>query len=411
MRPLKALAGAGLALSLAANAAANCTGSLVTELGTVFDVTDTRVSARTRTDIKRHPASEGGVRYLRFQLTRAGSAPADWRVHLREPGTGRVLQRFGPDDLREGQPVWSDRLTMHEILMTFTPIGPEDADSGDVTVAATSYFAMPVAGEFHFYSAVDPDNPAWGDLRDAAPSDRFRRLGDSVGILISRAAGKASTCTGTMVGEGLFLTNWHCGALALGGTLLEDDYWDQQAVCEDLLIDFSWDDDAISDDFRCVEVVAQDKPLDYALLAVESVDGASSVQPLRILPEPLPRFAPVHLIHHPRAMSKKISRGCRMVSSESTPGWVGVHDDSEVLHRCDTEGGSSGAPLLDDDGNFRALHHLGFDLDPETCAPVDGLRGNHNKAVWMHAIVADLIHSDVVLTESGYLSRAWPESE
>ncbi|MTI03210.1 serine protease [Roseibium sp. RKSG952] len=392
-------------------AGAECSGSLITELGTVYTVTDTQVSAQTKTDVKRHPAAAGTLRYMRLQLTRNGSEPADWRVHLREPNTGRVLQRFGPSDLEPGKSVWSDRLQLSEVLVTFEPIGPENADPGDVKVIVTSYFAMPTVGEFHFYSAVDPDRPAWGDLHDQAPSDRWRYLGDSIGILISRAAGKASTCTGAMVGEGLFLTNWHCGALAHGGDTIEDAYWDEAAVCNNALIDFSWDDDAISDDFSCVSVPAQSKSLDYALLEIESVNGTASVQPLRIVPDRLPQYAPIHLIHHPRAMSKKISLDCRMVTDEAVEGWVGGHADSEFLHRCDTEGGSSGAPFLDDDGNVRALHHLGFDLNSHDCTPVAGPRGNHNKAVWMDSILSDLSRHGINLSEAGYLLRSLPEPD
>jgi len=390
-------------LAAAPPAAGSCGAALVTELGTVFPVTDTRVSSVVRTDVKRHPAVAGALRYMRLQLKRTGSAPADWRVHLREPSTGRLLQRLGPEDLREDATFWSDRLALSEVLITFAPISK--AETPDVVVSVMSYFAMPVAGEFHFYSAVDSNNPGWGDLHSAARPDRWQRLGDSIGIIVLRGAGKASTCTGTAVGDGLFLTNWHCGAVSVGGALIPGAFWDQ-AVCEEALIDFSWDDDAISDDFRCVGVLAQDSTLDYALLAIESVSGASTVGPVAIFPAPLALHDSITLIHHPQALSKKISLGCTMVSDTPRTSWIGNLQDTEFFHRCDTEGGSSGAPVFDREGRLRALHHLGYDRNPVTCAPAEGEGGSHNKAVWISKIVDDLANKGFVLSGEGYIDIA-----
>lgn len=53
---------------------------------------------------------------------------------------------------------------------------------------------------------------------------------------------------------------------------------------------------------------------------------------------------------------------------------------------CDSEAGSSGAPLFDDSGALVALHHLGFEVDHQ-CRPIEP---RVNKAVSIQAILADL---------------------
>ena len=47
---------------------------------------------------------------------------------------------------------------------------------------------------------------------------------------------------------------------------------------------------------------------------------------------------------------------------------------TDFAHQCDSEGGSSGAPLFDKDGNLVGLHHLGY-------AEVAGHCDNMNKAI------------------------------
>jgi len=53
-----------------------------------------------------------------------------------------------------------------------------------------------------------------------------------------------------------------------------------------------------------------------------------------------------------------------LVNEESYPGWRNAAAKTEILHSCDTEGGSSGAPVFDEEGNLAALHHLGYETPP-----------------------------------------------
>jgi hypothetical protein len=42
--------------------------------------------------------------------------------------------------------------------------------------------------------------------------------------------------------------------------------------------------------------------------------------------------------------------------------------DTDFTHNCDTEGGSSGAPIFTEQGALVGIHHLGFDkLSDGTC--------------------------------------------
>jgi V8-like Glu-specific endopeptidase len=59
---------------------------------------------------------------------------------------------------------------------------------------------------------------------------------------------------------------------------------------------------------------------------------------------------------------------------------------TEFTHDCDSERGSSGSPVFNDAGQLVGLHHLGFDIDPQTCEQKD----RENKAVRVDAILADI---------------------
>jgi hypothetical protein len=90
----------------------------------------------------------------------------------------------------------------------------------------------------------------------------------------------------------------------------------------------------------------------------------------------------VGVIHHPEAHQKRISLNCPIVDV-AVAGWRGT-PDQRFTHQCDTEGGSSGAPVFDVNGDVVGLHHHGFAINPQTCSADDKL----NKAVRIDAIVA-----------------------
>lgn len=398
MKRVSATIGAAVAvLSVASTAlAADCGSRLKTDLGDVVETTDRLLSGAQRSQPEPYLGIE--LRYRRFLLERRGEAAQDWRVAIRDE-QHRVLQLLGPDQLRTGQAVWTDRFrdTTGDIALTLHGVTPDDT----LQIQMREVFAMPRNLENPFYSRQNPAVTAWADLHAAARLP-LREAGDAIGILITRGIErKASACTGVAVGENLILTNWHCGLVQAKTVDLPEMTWNQEEVCKSVLIDFSWDEDNHSNDFRCVSVIEQSENLDYALLEIQPLAGQPPVLPLRLAPERLTAQDQIHLIHHPEARIKSFSTNCEL-GTLAVPGWRDSSKLTEFAHRCDTEGGSSGAPILDSDFRVRGLHHLGFEIDLATCAPTGD---RTNKAVWIKEIIDHLSGVGVKQGQNGTLVR------
>lgn len=389
MRHRALLAGL-LALLLPAPGAvhsAGCDAAAVTELGRHFRVrgeAPVRDLALTgEITALRHGAGDGDIRYLRLLVVKTGEGGPRWGLALRDRDM-KVLQWMGPEDFSDRPARWSRRIAEKEVVLTLHGTGP----GGDLDIRVPQYFAMPEQARSPFYSTQTRD-PAWVALHDPGVPTARRLAGDSVGMaLISHEEG-VSACSGVAVGPDLFLTNWHCsgGPTAFMSRLL----WTEK-VCPETLIDFSWDGDDWSNDFLCTAVLAIDPALDYALLRIAPLSDRAAVLPARIEPARLSPGEQVTLIHHPLALPKQISRNCPLGPDLSREGWKGG-GETEFEHLCDTEGGSSGAPVFDAQGRLRGLHHLGFQRDPVTCLPTERV----NRAVWIDAILADLATKGIAL--------------
>ena len=377
----------------------DCGARLMTELGQVHQVV-----GRTLTPVQvTLPINNGGreMRWQRLLLHRSGLSSSDWRLAVRD-ANHRVLQWFDPLSLPGGTSVWTGRFEEAELRLTLHGTSATREDT--LQIMLTDVFVMPKDVENPFYSRQEHGQEAWQPLHGAGSpfsSIAEREAGDSIGLLITRGTGVAAACTGFAVGSNLLLTNWHCGKVANGAAELPNLYWDPIEVCATTLVDFSWDSDKTSNDFRCSRVVAIDQGLDYALIEIQPLNGQPPVLPLRIDTARLLPDDEIGMIHHPLAMTKQISTNCRVLRDKlSLPGWIDESAGAEFGHTCDTEGGSSGAPLIDREQHVRGLHHLGFAVAPGTCLPIDKV----NKAIWMDRIVGHLQDNDrAYLDTDGYL--------
>lgn len=177
-------------------------------------------------------------------------------------------------------------------------------------------------------------------------------------------------CTATRVGEDLFLTNFHCD-LGCDMTIFRMGYQgDIQAV-----------DRA---GFRCTKLLRKNELLDYALFAVEPIVSQDSTgRDARSYPIlPLSRAPAVQnmraiLPSHPTGRMKVLDRSQSCIVSDPTV----VHTDSgrdTMKHTCDTEGGSSGAPVIDYERGVAIGLHWG------------GKANEFNYAIPMTLILGDL---------------------
>lgn len=321
---------------------------------------------------------------MRLLLRLERATTRQWVLTLRDHNY-RVLASLGPSDFEElssGRAVsqrWTTLLANGEVLFNLHLYG-----QGNVELKVVSGIAYPAQAEGVRLFSTQSSTPNWQSLYQSN-FERAKQVGNVVGMLVTGAeggAGKSSwCCSGVLVSPTLFLTNWHCGGSA---GIVEDDVWHSD-VCQNALVDMAWDDGAHRRQFGCKEVLARNRPLDFALLRLTPLVGGSTgqLQHATLADAPVSRGDDIFLVHHAACKPKLISGACRVVASSRAPWRLsagGVGDTAlgsdlapDFTHTCDTEAGSSGAPVFSSSGEVVGLHHLGFEPVSERGCALDQL--------------------------------------
>lgn len=331
------------------------------------------------------------ARSMKLRIEVTSGSDRHWNLIVRDPEY-RVLASFGPDDFVDNkgklnQPRWTGRL-YHDRVHIELVTAKRDAN---IALTISAGIALPAeSGGQHLFSAQDLQNPRWNDLYSSQDTQP-RKAGAKVGMLMSAQQTPlgdkgAWCCSAIMIGPDLALTNWHCGGD--NNWMNSVDYW-QGSVCPNTTLDLAWDGGEVRRQYNCVAVEALDQRLDYAVLRLRPVVGAGGMvgQPLyeRLTAVPSPGVGNAFVVHHAMCKPKLLSSRCS-IRSVAQANWLGDGTASDVTHDCDTEHGSSGAPIFNDDGRLVALHHVGFKRNPKTCEAEDRL----NKGVRITDIVAHI---------------------
>jgi V8-like Glu-specific endopeptidase len=195
-------------------------------------------------------------------------------------------------------------------------------------------------GAFEPIGELDAKDPIAALARPIGRIDvvlRHRRTGEEIG----------ASCTGSLLADNYILTNHHC--LPAEGEF--------EAVKASILFDYlALDGNAAKRYVIAVRPTEWSATLDYALVEAEgepnAVYGAVKLQFARGLPG-----QSLMVIHHPLGRPKMMSR-FRCLALREQP------DATELRHRCDTLGGSSGSLAFNTHGEIVALHKEGG-LDPK----------------------------------------------
>jgi hypothetical protein len=358
---------------------------ILTELGAREAVIE-RVSPAAGVVTEYPSVAQAGARYIRIQVEFSVPPDCDWFLSVRDRDY-RLMQTFGRENVSGPSSRWTARIPGDRALFDVQAC----RDGRQPTVVLTGYIWMPSESTSTYYSVQSEGQPRWQKLTEA--DSAHRRSGDFTGLLMGSFVRQAWSCTGVMIAPDLFLTNWHCGgpnrvrsALANGAADTPTALYWSRAIWEDMLIDLSWDGDVLSRELAVTGVAAVDESLDYAVLRVAPLDRLGPIRPAAIADRPVQANEPLRLVHHPSGWVKHISANCQ-VADAAWVGWRNPGQRTEFTHRCDTEAGSSGAPVLDAGNRLIGLHHLGFDYDSSSCRALDRM----NKAIPIARILSDLL--------------------
>jgi hypothetical protein len=335
--------------------------------------------------------SKSGSRYIRAMLHLKTPSSCPWTLTVRDDLL-HVLQTFAAADFRSPYQ-WTVRIPRGEVKLDLR--GCDVAQLPVIAIEET--IVMPDVGtsENSYFSLSTPGKPLWEPLYEPGqPVTRRPRVrsGDAVGLLMGSYSETTSetensaawACSGVMVASDLFLTNWHCGGPDERiWKLNKTNFWND-AVSRNLIIDISWDDDQISREFVVAEKLAAEEKLDFALLRVAPINWTGPVRPAVLARAPASLGQKLYVIHHPLGLRKQYSGSCS-VQDASFKNWRDPATKTDFVHDCDTEGGSSGAPVFNGNDQVIGLHHLPYEYIPNTCTPK-----SRNKAVQIGEILSFL---------------------
>ncbi|MDJ0627439.1 MAG: trypsin-like peptidase domain-containing protein [Rhodobacter sp.] len=189
----------------------------------------------------------------------------------------------------------------------------------------------------------------WERLNKFPISSRERQFSAPVGRLEIRLGNAVATCTAFLISETSALTNNHCipgDAGPIREAVLTMGYYSYGSS------------EGVKVYPVTVGPIKTSGNLDFSLVSVSGSPGEEWGFLKFAQTEPK-KDDPLMIIHHPAGQVKHITRFDCFAGPRSET------DDAELLHTCDTVRGSSGSPVLNQDGEIVALHFAGTALKGE----------------------------------------------
>ncbi len=155
--------------------------------------------------------------------------------------------------------------------------------------------------------------------------------------------------TGWLIAKGVLVTNHHViNARLLGQPKATDDDFKAQALATIVTFDFDEEPGPAGETAAVLELIAHNSALDYAVLRVASGERLPLVTSDDLPVPPVGHgAAALNVIQHPGGQPKKFAIRNNLSSGAT---------DKDLRYFSDTDGGSSGSPVLDDGWRVVALH-------------------------------------------------------
>jgi V8-like Glu-specific endopeptidase len=328
-----------------------------------------------------YPTSTGAL----YAAARAGLNPAMlfggqpafylWRDILQE-SSNASLTRTLVQIVRDQNPN-NPRRSFLDALLTATPTAtdrqPRDANGAPMFIKANDEVTEPEALLFKDDLTLGIGRLPWL----IAVLQRLIAIGPSICRLDVEWATARQRGTGFRIASDLLLTNWH--VLHNNGS-----------AASSVNAEFGYDDDGkggglASTSVACdVGSIRGDAGDDWAIVRVTApLGGGIPILKLSEATAPV-NTAPAFIVQHPDGERKRVA----YVRNQITD-----FDDRVVHYLSDTQPGSSGSPVLDDNGKLVALHHAGG--RPQEVAGKPPLR--KNEGIRIPRIVAGLAQMKVAV--------------
>lgn len=334
----------------------------------------------------------------------ADSPPDDYWILSVRDSMGRLLESFGPGSLN-GSLAWTRRLYFDNPDVIGLSFELERISAaGSISIHDLVGLPSNTQNMSTYYSRQNKAKDGWKKWPNIPPIklstdlDWLPKAADNTGLLVvAQDREPAVPCSAIAFPGGILLTNWHCGRYPVGRgddkRYPIDQYWKEPEVCGSSIVDLSFDGDRMSRESACSELLATSRLLDYALFTTKSIDHHSVIRPVSYAKVSATADAIV-IVHHPLGDIKSVTyetgtrQPCKILE-RAHENWVDPAKNTDFTYSCDTEGGSSGAPVFRVDGVLLGMHHLGFQLNGQE-GPDAAECDNVNKAIWFEYIVEDL---------------------
>ncbi|KDO16723.1 hypothetical protein SPRG_17783, partial [Saprolegnia parasitica CBS 223.65] len=272
-------------------------------------------------------------------------------------GSKKVSYSGKHDDL------FTTTIDADRVVLTYSAPSYEKASSGSIFVV--DKFISGTGGSKNLLESIcGTDNSKPSQCYAESEKTKFETSKAVARLLINGR----SLCTGWLIGsEGHMMTNWHCIQDATKAKNVQVEFAAKCATCDDAnnTVQRGCKGEIVATD---VEFIVSDQKNDFALVKLNLKEGANLKQYgyLKVRPSGPILNEEIYIPQHPKGNPQHMA----LVDDDGAPGKITdlssgscyneIPENDYVGHQLDTQGGSSGSPMLSTKDNaVVALHNCG----------------------------------------------------